>query len=157
MTYEQTRNIYLIVTTSALAIILFLLGLRYFGVTGALTDSEPWGFYRVSHEPIRRGGMVELRSLIKHIAAVPGDTVRVTPEGSYVNGKLWPDSGIPVSAPYRPFPYGTYTLAPGQYWILGHNPASWDSRYIGMIPRDLINTTVKPLLTFSNGYAAGTL
>src|SRR5216684_1413475 len=30
---------------------------------------------------------------------------------------------------------------------------SWDSRYIGMVPQDLINTAVKPLITFSNGYA----
>ena len=156
MTRERTKTVALIVTAVPLLVILFLLNLRYLGVTGALTNSEPWGLYRVSQEPVRRGGMVELRYLMKHVAAVPGDAVRVTPEGSYINGQLWPDSAVPAGTHYRPFPYGTYTLAPGQFWLLGHNPTSWDSRYIGMIPQDLINTAVKPLITFSNGYAPGT-
>ena len=100
--------------------------------------------------------MVELRRLTKHVAAIPGDTVRVTPEGSYINGKLWPYSAIPARSLYRPFPFGTYKLAAGQYWVLGDHPLSYDSRYIGMIPWDLINAPVTPVWTVSNGYAPGT-
>jgi type IV secretory pathway protease TraF len=154
MTLERTKTLALIVTAVPL---LLMLNYRYLGFTGTLTDSEPWGFYRVSREPVHRGGMVQLRYLVKHVAAMPGDTVWVTPEGSYINGQLWPDSAVPADAPYRPFPYGTYKLAPGQFWLLGHNPRSWDSRYVGMIPQDLISTAMKPVLTFSNGYAPGTL
>jgi type IV secretory pathway protease TraF len=82
MTREHTKTLALILATVPLLVILSLLNLRYLGVTGALTNSEPWGFYRVTPEPVHRGGMVELRYLMKHVAAVPGDTVRVTPEGS---------------------------------------------------------------------------
>jgi type IV secretory pathway protease TraF len=153
MTIERTKTLALIVTA---VLLLLTLNYRYFGFTGTLTDSEPWGFYRLSREPVHRGGMVQLRYLVKHVAAVPGDTVRVTPEGSYINGQLWPDSAVPAGAPYRSFPYGTYKLAPGQFWLLGRNPRSWDSRYVGMIPQDLINAPMEPLLTFSNGYAPGT-
>ena len=143
----------LIITSATL---LALGTLRYWGIAGNLTNSEPYGFYiRTPGDPIR-GNMVALRSLIKHVAAVPGDTVRATPEGSYINGKLWPYSAIPTDSHYRPFPYGTYKLASGQFWLLGHSPLSWDSRYLGPIPQDLINFPLKPLWTHSNGYAPGT-
>jgi Signal peptidase, peptidase S26 len=71
---------------------------------------------------------VVLKLPLKQIAALPGDTVRVPREGSYVNGKPWPGSGIPASAPTH-FPYGNYLLHPNQQWVLGDNPLSYDSRY----------------------------
>jgi conjugal transfer pilin signal peptidase TrbI len=86
---------------------------------------------------------------LKQIAALPGDTVRVPREGSYVNGKPWPDSGIPASAPTH-FPYGNYLLHPNQQWVLGDNPLSYDSRYFGMIRQSLVNATAKPLLIKEN-------
>jgi Signal peptidase, peptidase S26 len=145
-----------IASTTALILLLFCLGLRWVGVSGTLTDSEPPGLYReIGGAPIR-GGMIELRRLTKYIAAVPGDTVRVTPEGSYINGKLWPYSA-PITGSYEHYPFGTYKLQPGQYWVLGQNPRSWDSRYLGRIPADMLNCRVEPLLTVSNGYARGTL
>ena len=64
MTRERTKTVALVVTTVPLLVILFLLDLRYLGVTGALTNSEPWGFYRVTQEPVHRGGMVELGYLM---------------------------------------------------------------------------------------------
>jgi type IV secretory pathway protease TraF len=85
---------------------------------------------------------------MKHVAAVPGDTVIVTPSGSYINGKLWPNSAIPAQTyGYRPYPFGTYTLEPGQFWLLGAGADSWDSRWIGPVPDDLIANNITPLLT----------
>jgi type IV secretory pathway protease TraF len=130
--------------------------LRYCGIAGNSTDSEPYGLYIRTPGLPAHGEMLELRQLIKHVAGTPGDTIRVTPEGSYINGKLWPYSAIPTDSHYRPYPYGTYKLGQGQFWVLGSNPLSWDSRYIGMIPIDLINSPIKPLFTFSNGYAPAT-
>lgn len=126
------------------------------GVVVNLTSSEPTGIYlRVRGEPMR-GSMVALRSLMKHVVAVPGDMVTLTPQGTYVNGRLFPRSGIPATAKgYRPFPFGTYTLQPGQYWLLGTSIDSWDSRYIGPVPIDLIESTIRPLLT-TRGYASPT-
>lgn len=131
------------------AVTLLALGtLDYAGVTGNLTESEPIGLYlKVPGFPAR-GLMVQLRGLIKHIAGVPGDTVRVTREGSYINGKLWPHSAMPADTNgYRPYPFGTYTLHPGQYWLLGSAPDSWDSRYLGAIPWDAIAFNIAPLWT----------
>ncbi len=155
MTCRRAPTIIAIGSTTALVLLLFSLGLRWIGVTAALTDSEPPGLYReIAGAPVR-GGMVELRMLTKHVAAVAGDTVQVTPEGSYIDGKLWPYSA-PVAGSYQHYPFGTYKLGTGQYWVLGQNPMSWDSRYVGPIPFDLINSRVQPLWTISNGYAQGT-
>lgn len=122
--------------------------LRYYGVAGNLTDSEPIGLYvRIPGGP-SRGRMVALRPLMKHLAGVPGDTVIVSPQGSTINGHLWSNSGIPADTHgYRPFPFGTYVLQRGQYWVLGTSTDSWDSRWIGPVPGDLISTPIKPLLT----------
>jgi type IV secretory pathway protease TraF len=122
-----------------------------FDIRGNGSPSEPRGIYRLTHEPLIRGAYVVLKLPLKQIAALPGDTVRVTPEGSYVNGKLWPHSAIPTGAPNH-FPFGTYLLHPNQLWVLGDNPLSYDSRYFGMIPESLVNATAKPLLITENNH-----
>jgi signal peptidase I len=120
------------------------------GVVVNLTHSEPTGIYLRVHGQPERGSMVALRSLMKHVVAVPGDVVTLTPQGTYVNGRLFQRSGIPATARgYRPFPFGTYTLQPGQYWLLGTSTDSWDSRYIGPVPIDLIEGIIRPVWTAS--------
>ena len=113
--------------------------------------SAPRGLYRITHRSLERGEFVILKMPLKRIAAVAGDTVRVTPEGSYINGKLWAGSGIPrdvlASHWLEHYPFGTYTLKPGQLWVLSHNPLGWDSRYFGPVDQSLVNATAEPLLT----------
>ncbi len=133
----------------SLVLIVALAAANIFDVRGNASSSEPPGIYRLTHEPLIRGAYVVLKLPLKQIAALPGDTVRVTPAGSYVNGKLWPHSGIPASAPTH-FPFGTYVLHPNQLWVLGDNPLSYDSRYFGMIPESLVNATAEPLLIKEN-------
>jgi type IV secretory pathway protease TraF len=141
----------------ATSIVVAGLANRFAGLVVNLTDSEPTGIYlRVPRRP-ERGGMVAVRSLMKHVVAVPGDVVTVTPQGTRVNGRLWPSSAIAEDTHgYQPFPFGTYTLRPGQYWLLGTSPDSWDSRYIGPVPIDLIEGSVEPVWTTGNGYAPAT-
>jgi type IV secretory pathway protease TraF len=159
---EQARQRYktigLISGWSIAALFALAAHLRYVeGITGAIfSDSEPLGWYRTVSGSVQRDEMVQLRQLLKHVAGVPGDIVAVTPAGSIINGKLWPHSAVPAQSDYKPYAYGTYKLAPGQYWLLGSNPWSYDSRLIGPIPQDLISGPVKPLWTHSNGYAPGT-
>ncbi len=91
--------------------------------------------------------------LIKPIAAVPGDTVMVRPDGVIeVNGAPLNNSrslrddedGRPLSG----VPAGTYTVAPGQVWLIStYSPRSFDSRYLGPVPIASIRGTVKPLWT----------
>jgi type IV secretory pathway protease TraF len=137
--------------TLSLVLIVALAVASIFDIRGNGSPSEPLGIYRLTHEPLTRGAFVVLKLPLKQIAALPGDTVRVTPEGSYVNGKLWPHSGIPASAPNH-FPFGTYLLHPNQLWVLGDNRLSYDSRYFGMIPESLVNATAKPLLITENNH-----
>jgi type IV secretory pathway protease TraF len=135
----------------SLVLIVALAAASIVNIKGNASLSEPPGLYRLTHEPLIRGAYVVLKLPLKQIAALPGDTVRVTPEGSYVNGKLWPHSAIPAIAPNH-FPFGTYLLHPHQLWVLGDNPLSYDSRYFGMIPESLVNATAKPLLITENNH-----
>jgi type IV secretory pathway protease TraF len=152
MNLTATRIFLIAIVTAAIG-----LANRFAGLMVNLTNSEPAGIYlRVPGEP-QRGTMVALRSLMKHVVAVPGDVVTVTALGTYVNGQLFPHSAIPATAKgYRPFPFGAYTLRPGQYWLLGTSPDSWDSRYIGPVPVDLIEGSVEPVWTTGNSYAPAT-
>ena len=145
------------ITVIATSIVVAGLANSLGGLVVNLTNSEPTGIYlRVPGKP-ERSGMVALRSLMKHVVAVPGDVVTVTALGTYVNGQLFPHSGIPATAKgYRPFPFGVYTLRRDQYWLLGTSPDSWDSRYIGPVPLDLIESSVEPIWTAGNGYAPAT-
>jgi type IV secretory pathway protease TraF len=145
------------ITVIATTIVVAGLANSIAGLMVNLTSSEPTGIYlRVPGKP-ERGDMVALRSLMKHVVAVPGDVVTVTPQGTYVNGRLFPHSAIPEDTHgYQPFPFGTYTLRPGQYWLLGTSPDSWDSRYLGPIPIGLIATNVRPVWTARSGYAPAT-
>jgi type IV secretory pathway protease TraF len=45
-------------------------------------------------------------------------------------------------------------LQPGQYWLLGTSPDSWDSRYVGPVPIDLIDDTIRPVWTVTNNYTS---
>jgi signal peptidase I len=145
------------ITVIATSIVVAGLANSFAGLVINLTNSEATGIYlRIPGKP-ERGGMVALRPLMKHVVAVPGDVVTVTQQGTYINGQLIPHSTIPATAKgYQPFPFGAYTLQPGQYWLLGTSPDSWDSRYIGPVPIDLIESSVEPVLTTGNGYAVAT-
>ena len=79
---------------------------------------------------------------LKRIAGMPGDIVTVTPQGSYINGKLIPNSAPVVN---RHYPYGQYILGPADVWVVGKDPRSWDSRYFGPIRETLINATAEPI------------
>jgi conjugal transfer pilin signal peptidase TrbI len=132
----------------ALVVLFALLTVRYNGVTANITDSEPLGFYiQVGGLP-HRGSLVQLRPLMKHLAGIPGDVIQVTPKGSYINGKLWPNSAIPKQTHgYKPYAFGAIRLQGNQYWMLGSSEDSWDSRWLGPITGDLIAGTITPFWT----------
>jgi type IV secretory pathway protease TraF len=106
--------------------------------------SEPVGLYRITWQPPARNALVLLKDPLKRLVGVPGDTICTTAQGTFVNGRFIPNSGIPTAAPYRPYPFGTFKLAPDQYWTLGQHPLSYDSRYEGPIPGSLIASRVEP-------------
>jgi conjugative transfer signal peptidase TraF len=167
-----------IIVAAIVATVLFGAGpaLRRAGLRINLTASEPHGLYLTEQKPWRRGSFVVFRlparlsaialergyalpgstagaamDGLKRVAALPGDTVHVGPQGVSVNGVLWPaskplrwdSSGQPI----QHYPFGVYHVGPGQVWLLSDNPRGWDSRYFGPIPRYNIICSAKPLLT----------
>lgn len=107
-----------------------------------LTPSEPVGPYRLTHEPLKRGQIVTFRVLMKHIAALPGDHVRFSPKGVYVNGK-WQPMSIPEAGVPRVCPYGDYTVPDNMVLALSDNPDGFDGRYICFLPQDMILSTAE--------------
>lgn len=64
---------------------------------------------------------------VKRVVGMPGDTVKVTNNAVYINGKKLPEPDITVPN-VRGF--GTYTVPAGHYFMMGDNrPVSDDSRF----------------------------
>lgn len=122
-----------------------------------ITGSLPGVFYRVSEDPARgdyfqlcppvvvaaipdaRPGEPSCSGkvpLIKRVVAVAGDRVVVDDAGVRVNGELLANSVPKRSArDGSPLPsaVGVHELEPGQVWVAGEHPDSFDSRYFGAI------------------------
>jgi signal peptidase I len=132
-------------------ILLCVLMLGYNGGVMNITDSAPIGLYvKVPGMP-KRGDLMLLRPLIKRLVGVPGDQIRTSPEGTYVNGKLVKDSAIPANIHgWQPQPYGVRTLQPSQYWVLGTGN-SLDSKFWGPVSSDDLATPIAPLWTAKAG------
>ena len=88
----------------------------------------------------------------KHVAAVPGDTVSVTPSGISVNGSLLPNSRrLTRDSRGRPLPHvgdGSYVVRPGEVWLISRNsPRSYDSRYFGPVPSAALHAVIRDIFT----------
>jgi conjugative transfer signal peptidase TraF len=92
----------------------------------------------------------------KVIAALSGDTVDVTDSGSFVNGKLLPESApLLRDSKGRAMPRlrGRIVLAEGTAWLYsGHSPRNFDSRYYGPVPLSGVRGQLFPLLTRGEAY-----
>ena len=91
--------------------------------------------------------------LAKPVVAGPGDTVVHMQDAVRINGRALPRSatrtrdsgGLPVPAAE----YGTFVLGEGEFWM--HSPyhdGSFDSRYLGVVRRDQLRGTMRPVLTW---------
>ena len=121
-------------------------------LTVNVSDSAtPVGLYRVkvvelNKLKLRESDLVILRMPIKRIAALPGQHVRFSSEGLYVEGKLLPNSAPEKGIAHTPF--GNYIVPPDMFVGMGtEDPDSWDSRYAGFIPQSIVIGTVHPLWT----------
>jgi type IV secretory pathway protease TraF len=137
---KPTLYVFLALTVTALVL------LSHFTLNTSV--SEPIGLYHVTAKPLRRGALVLLRDPLKRLVGMPGDEIRMAPEGVYVNGHLIPDSAVPTGSPYPHYPYGTYKLTPDQYWAMGQHPLSFDGRYTGPLPSSVVASTVEPFITW---------
>lgn len=89
--------------------------------------------------------------LLKPVAAIPGDRVKVTAEGLFINGRLIPNSRIQFqdgAGRWLPHvPIGVSQVAPDTVWLISnHTPASFDSRYFGPISVSQVQGVMHPVL-----------
>jgi conjugative transfer signal peptidase TraF len=156
----------------------FEVAARY-GLRFNVDASMPLGAYRFVAGPVWRGAIVQsclpaklaeyarrrhylldgscasgLMPVVKVLAALPGDAVVVSDSGVSIDGKRWPMSGIRRFDSFgRPvdlrLPSGRMTCAPDSVFLMGENSRSWDSRYVGCVPRSTIAGRWIPVLTFS--------
>lgn len=73
--------------------------------------------------------------LLKHVAAVAGETVVADSTGAFVGRRrvgLAPPTRDRLGQPLQPR-LGRWTLAPGQIWLGSDIPNGYDSRYLGPV------------------------
>jgi conjugative transfer signal peptidase TraF len=159
--------------TAYAAIPMCVIALMHIGMEAGLrlnfTDSAPHGLWiERPAEHIQRGMLVSVcppdtpiaksvlafgtcpetnvMPLMKAIAAIPGDTVRLRRGRlATVNDKELPNTAARDSIPA--WPDGEYIVKPGQVWVFStYSPKSFDSRYFGPVPDKNIRGEAIPIL-----------
>lgn len=84
--------------------------------------------------------------IIKVVAALPGDRVRVDDEGISINGKFWGPLGLANRLGANDFRMLRDSAVPeGKALLLGTMPGSYDGRYWGFLDQDQIIGQAWPL------------
>jgi len=91
--------------------------------------------------------------MMKFVAAAAGDEITLNKTGIQVNGQLLPHSkplnSDPGGRALPTFELNNYRLAENELLLIGDiSPASFDSRYFGLIDRAQIKGVVKPIWTW---------
>jgi len=94
-----------------------------------------------------------IERLIKKVAAAKGDTVQINHEGVQVNGQMLPFSKpLAFDLAGRPMPQlelNAYRLKENELLLIGDvSPASFDSRYFGLIDRAQVKEVVRPVFNW---------
>lgn len=90
----------------------------------------------------------ECTQMVKFLVGLPGDTVKVSADGVFINGELFTEgfkAGERLGLDINEF-YGEKELAENEYWVLGDSPESFDSRYWGAIGKERIQNRAYPFL-----------
>ena len=91
--------------------------------------------------------------VLKHVAAISGDIVRLSPAGLSVNGVSLPGTALIAADRHGNPPahvaFGTYRVTPGEIWLFTDKPNGYDSRYFGPVPMGNVLNIARPLLTSS--------
>lgn len=144
------------------------------------SPSFPLGVYRKTHEPPRKGDLVLFcppertifqeamqrgfitaglcpggtGTMIKQLAAMSGDHVRISNEGVFVNGVLLQNS-LPVAklSDILSAEQMERTLDAGEVLLMSEwNPLSFDARYFGSVPETQICTPLIPFYLWRSSY-----
>lgn len=166
-------------TSTALVLFLaaILTGSWLAGYRVNITPSMPLGVYRLTDEAVRPGSAVffclepeeyirlaadrdyvgfgfcpgGLRPLLKEVAGMPGDSIRIEGGRILVNGRPLPHSTIKESdSQGRPVPIRMSptdgNIPAGHAFLLAPHDGSFDSRYFGFVPLAGLQR-VEPVIT----------
>ncbi|WP_337576953.1 S26 family signal peptidase [Megasphaera massiliensis] len=154
--YRQARVCWIVLGGILMAGIILTLYIHCFGSLFYTnnTPSAPIGIYMVSPNPILSYGdyvnvhqpvdIPALHSpqgtrLLKQVAGLPGDEYTVSDKSIFIRGKSYPIynfSYLPHLAP------GQYQVPEGQVLLLNPMEYSLDSRYLGPLPKNSIESKV---------------
>jgi conjugative transfer signal peptidase TraF len=87
------------------------------------------------------------RPWMKRVVAGPGDTVCMDDNNVIINNVWIAHRPLLQSYPVA-VPTGCETLKPERYFVMNDHPQSFDSRYVGPVPRAFIHGTVRPVWTW---------
>lgn len=87
---------------------------------------------------------------IKQIGALPGQTVKLTRKGVWVDGKYLPNSHVDRRTPGQKhaiihYPFGTYHLEAGQVWLYAPGNYAFDSAYYGPVSESHVLQAARPV------------
>ncbi|WP_244107637.1 MULTISPECIES: signal peptidase I [Burkholderia] len=122
----------------------------------------PWDFYLPNapkHGAVHRGDVVRFRArgitpmfrdgtpMAKIAAGLPGDRIAIRRDRLYINGLYWGSVSRGLFYYKKPSGYfdREFTILPGQIFVLGTEPRSFDSRYWGPIKDDQVDGTLSVL------------
>ncbi|MCY0872288.1 MAG: S26 family signal peptidase [Acidithiobacillus caldus] len=135
---------------------------------------EPLGLYRLigNPYPLHDGELVEVelpdpithpavaeglrdhwfpqnQPWIKQIGALPGQTVTLSRQGVWVDGRYLPNSRVNRRTPggrsaIIHYPFGTYHLKSGQVWLYAPGNYAFDSSYYGPVSQGHILQAAQP-------------
>lgn len=115
-------------------------------------DIEPSKGYYVSVKTSESDPFAEGRIITKEVVCVPGQKLTIVGDEYYCEDH-YIGKALPTAKDGRPLtkfnPCGKHfceiVVPEGHYFVAGHNPRSYDSRYIGFIPKERILCVSVPL------------
>lgn len=122
----------------------------------------PWLFYFADRQvgTIQRGDVLLFASkgavplfkdgspLVKMAMGLPGDDIEVKDSRLYINGRYWGSLKLGLRRFGHPDGYldKKFVLGRGEYFMLGTEPRSFDSRFWGVVKRDQVRAKLHLLM-----------
>lgn len=132
----------------------------HIGVDGQKERCLPWSVFLIKRAPpgnILPGDLLQFKAadighgfsglvFIKQVAGVPGDRIRVSNDTLYINDRPVDNLWLVKTLGKKTGDFDrSFTVPPGEYFMMGTTPQSFDGRYWGTIHASQILGSATPL------------